>query len=80
MDIHRRLLIPKVQGRYENGKNDLYAQTIILKMLLADTDFRRFYQEINSCFKRHPIHIKILDRMGFPENWKRIARIKKFIK
>ena len=80
MDIHRRLLIPKIQGRYMNGKNDLYAQTIILKMLLSESDFKDFYRELSSCFKRYPIHMRILGRMGFPENWNRILRIKKFKK
>lgn len=78
MDIHKRLRIPKIQGRYLNGKNDLFAQVIILKLLLSEDDFRSFYQALCRCLNKNPIHEMVLDRMGFPEDWKRIVRIKKF--
>ena len=79
-DIFERLLIPKEKGRYSYGKNDLYAQVIILKLLLSDKDFRLLFHDLKICFKKHPIHQKILKTMGFPEKWERIVKIKKYIK
>ena len=40
----------------------------------------KFYHDLKACFKKHPIHKEILEKMGFPENWERIGRIKKYIK
>lgn len=78
--IYERLQISKEKGRYKYGKNDFYAQVIILKLLLSDEDFRIFFHDLKVCFKKHPIHKEILERMGFPENWERIGRIKKYTK
>ena len=79
-NIYERLQIPKEKGRYKYGKNDLYAQVIILKLLLSEGDFYLFYHDLKACFKKHPIHKEILEKMGFPEKWERIGRIKKYIK
>ena len=79
-NIYERLPIQKEKGRYKYGKNDLYAQVIILKLLLADEDFRIFFHDLKVCFKKHSIHKEIFERMGFPENWERIGRIKKYTK
>ena len=78
--IYERLQISKEKGRYKYGKNDLYAQVIILKLLLSDEDFCTFFHDLKVCFKKHPIHKEILEIMGFPENWERIGRIKKYTK
>ena len=43
-------------------------------------DFYLFYHDLKACFKKHPMHKEILEKMGFPENWERIGRIKKYIK
>ena len=80
MNIHERLLLSKVNGRYEYGKNDLFAQLIILKLLLPEDEFKAFYHDLKLCFQKHPVHKEILDKMGFPENWERIGRIKKYTK
>ena len=79
-NIHKRLLIPKEKGCYMCGKNDLYAQVIILKLLLSDADFHLFFHDIKVCFKKYKVHKMILGKMGFPENWERINRIKKYTK
>lgn len=78
--IYERLQIPKEKGRYKYGKNDLYAQVIILKLLLSEEDFRDFFHDIKACLKKHPIHEEIFEKMGFPENWERIGKIKKYTK
>lgn len=74
--IHQMLQIPKRLGRYCCGKEDLFAQVIILKMLLQEKDFEWFYTELKQCFQRHSVYETILYQMGFPENWKEIANIK----
>ena len=79
-NIYERLQIPKEKGRYTYGKNDLYAQVIILKLLLSTEDFHKFFHDLKMCFKKHSIHKEILGKMGFPENWQRIGRIKNYIK
>ncbi len=79
-NIYDRLGIPKDRGRYKYGKNDLYAQVIILKLLLVDEDFRIFFRDLKACFKKHPIYKEILLKMGFPENWEQIGRIRKYTK
>ncbi len=78
--IYERLQIPKEKGRYKYGKNDLYAQVIILKLLLPDEDFRIFFHDLKGCFKKHPVHKEIFEKMGFPDNWEWIGRIKKYTK
>lgn len=80
MKIHERLMICRIQGRYQYGKNDLFALVIILKSLLPIDEFKQFFHDLKSCFKNHPIHNEILERMGFPKNWARIGRIKKYTK
>lgn len=79
-NIYKRLMIPKEKGRYKYGKNDLYSQVIILKLLLSEDDFNLFFHDLNDCFKKHPIHKEILEKMGFFDSWKRIGRIKKYTK
>ena len=79
-NIYERLQIQKEKGRYKYGKNDLYAQVIILKLLLPDEDFHIFFYDLKACVKKYPIHKEVLERMGFPENWEQIGRIKKYTK
>ena len=79
-NIYDRLGIQKDKDRYKYGKNDLYAQVIILKLLLSDEDFRIVVHDLKICFKKHPIYKEILVKMGFPENWEQIGRIRKFTK
>lgn len=74
--IHQMLQIPRRLGRYCCGKEDLFAQVIILKMLLQEEDFEWFYTELKQCFQRHSVYQTILYQMGFPENWKEIVNIK----
>ena len=74
--IHQMLQIPRRLGRYCCGKEDLFAQVIILKMLFQEEDFEWFYTELKQCFQRHSVYETILYQMGFPENWKEIANIK----
>ena len=71
MKIHERLSLPKESGRYVYGKNDLFAQLIILKLL---------FHELKVCFRKHPVHKEVIEKMGFPMKWEKIGRIKKYTK
>ncbi len=77
---HSKLEIPKRDGEYIYGKDDLYALVIILKSLLRADDFYLLMEnldyEINllsSKLKSISIE-KVLDYMGFPINYKEIVR------
>jgi len=80
---HKLLAIPKQDGEYKYGKNDLFALIIIMKQMLTDTEIKNMVLEIehalnNLEYNLHTIPLsKILDRMGFPENWADIANIER---
>ena len=80
---HYVLDIPKTDNEYIYGKEDLFAVIIILKHLLRKDDFTLLLNEISYeidvlAGKLNVIPIaKVLDRMGFPENWEDIQNIKK---
>ena len=80
---HILLGIPKEDGEYVKGKNDLFALIIILRQILSNDDVKNLILELdkiieNLKFNLHSIPIeKVLDRMGFPNNWKEIANIEK---
>lgn len=78
---HRLLNIPKMDGEYIYGKNDLFALIIILKRILQKDDFNLFIKEIeyeldklNGKLKTIDID-KVLDTMGFPINYREIERM-----
>lgn len=78
---HQLLNIPMMDGEYIYGKEDLFAVIIILKHLLRKDDFTLLLNEISYEIdvlsgKLNVIPIaKVLDRMGFPENFKELARL-----
>ena len=78
---HKLLNIPKMDGEYIYGKNDLFALIIILKRILNADDFNLFIKEIDYELdilsgKLHSIEIdKVLDTMGFPINYREIERM-----
>lgn len=55
MKIHERLSLPRESGRYMYGKNDLFAQLIILKLLLLEDEFKTLFHELKVCFRKHPV-------------------------
>lgn len=77
-NIHNILEISLNNGRYENGKNDLFSLIIVLKILLPADEFNAMCNKINGRMKsleQKIIHIdcnKIFNAMGFPENWIKI--------
>lgn len=79
--FHKLLNISKINGEYIYGKDDLFALIIILKRMLRADDFYLMMEnldyEINLLAgKLKTISIdKVLDRMGFPANYKEIVRL-----
>ena len=78
---HAYLNIPKTDNEYIYGKNDLFALIIILKQMLSDEEFRLLIYEIgyeldilDGKVESIPQE-KILDRMGFPTNFRDIIDI-----
>lgn len=81
---HVYLDIPRTDGEYIYGKDDLFALVLILKQLLREEDFTLLINELSYELdildgKIHTIEMnKILDRMGFPTNFREIARIDEY--
>ncbi len=78
---HYRLGIEKLDGEYIYGKDDLFALVIILRQLLREEDFTLLINELSYELdmldgKLKTIEIdKVLDRMGFPTNFRDIVRM-----
>lgn len=78
---HEKLGILKMDDEYIYGKNDIFAVVIILKYLLTDAEFRLMMREIDyeigklsGVIKSIPL-AKILDRIGFPENYMELVNM-----
>lgn len=78
---HEILNIPKMDGEYIYGKDDLFALIIILKQMLRKEDFSAVLGELNYEISKlegrlESISIgKVLDSMGFPINYMEIEGI-----
>ena len=78
---HQILKIEKVDDEYTKGKNDLFALIIIMKQLLQTEEFKNMTYEIENVietlnYNLNTIKINdVLDKMGFPINWKDLAKI-----
>lgn len=76
--IHKKLQIEKIENEYKYGKNDLFALIIIFKHMLNEEEFREMIREISYEIDIIEGKIKsvsttnILNRIGFPSNWKEI--------
>lgn len=81
---HAYLHIDKTDGEYIYGKDDLFALVIILKQLLREEDFTLLINELSYEIdilggKIHSVEIdKVLDSMGFPVNFREIARLDEY--
>ena len=77
-NIHKMLNIEKQEDEYKYGKNDLFALIIIFKYMLNKDEFREMIREmsyeidiLNGKIDIVPVET-ILNRIGFPINWKEI--------
>lgn len=78
---HKVLNIDKKEDEYIYGKNDLFAVLIIMKQMLTEEQFSDLIGEISYEIDKLdgkvdtvPL-ISILNRIGFPENWRDIENI-----
>lgn len=84
-DVHTILKLPRKNGRYTKGKNDLFAVVIVLKYLLTEMEFAQFIDELerllNALLKstRSISKEQIQKYMGFPENWIDIKNCTKIV-
>ena len=82
---HKLLKIEKVEEEYSKGKCDLFALIIIMKQLLENEAFKNMSYEIDNVietlnYNLHTIKIdEVLNRMGFPLNWKDLSKIERSI-
>ena len=78
---HQLLHIDKIDDEYIYGKNDLFALIIIIRQMLTDSEVKNLVIEISRVLENLEYNLKtipidkVLDRMGFPTNWKDIANI-----
>ncbi|MBP3840943.1 MAG: Abi family protein [Bacilli bacterium] len=81
--FHKLLNIEKVDNVYKYGKNDIFALVIIMKELLQKEEFKSMMFEIENAISTLDYNLKtisievVLDRMGFPPNWKQISEIER---
>ena len=81
--FHRELNIPKLDGEYIYGKDDLFALMIILKRMLSKDEFKLLLNELNYELdvlegKLKTIKIdKLLHAIGFPTNFREIGYLGK---
>lgn len=80
---HQLLKINKINDEYIYGKNDLFALMIIMKQMLQNEDFKNMTLELENViqtlnYNLNTININtVFERMGFPLNWKDIAKIER---
>ncbi len=79
---HYKLDIDKTDDEYNYGKNDLFALVIIMRQMLTDEEFRGLIFELgyevdilDGKVDVIPINA-LLNRIGFPDNWRDIEDIK----
>ena len=78
--LHSKLNIPQQGNQFIYGKQDLFAVVIAFRYLLPKDDFLVFKRKLTleiSRVNKNLVHItedELLERMGFPQNWKKISR------
>jgi abortive infection bacteriophage resistance protein len=82
---HKILNLRKEDNEFIQGKNDLFALIIIMKQMLQKEDFKNMVLEIDNVIQTLNYNIttikleSVLDRMGFPKNWKDITNIERSV-
>lgn len=83
--FHQLLKIEKKEGEYCCGKHDLFALIIIMKQVLKYEDFLNMTLELEKIISNLEYNLniisidKILNIMGFPENWKELSTIERSV-
>ena len=82
---HQVLDIPKENGEYIYGKSDLFALLIIMRQMLTTEYFKNMTNELENVIATLDYNLtsikieKVLNRMGFPKNWKDLAGIERSV-
>lgn len=82
---HQLLCIEKDNNEYVYGKNDLFALLIIMKQMLRKEEFHNMTIELDNVIQTLNYNLtsikieKILNKMGFPDNWKELSKIERSI-
>ncbi|MBE6157546.1 MAG: Abi family protein [Firmicutes bacterium] len=80
---HKLLNIRKQDDEYVYGKSDLFALLIIIKQMIRKEEYKNMTIEIENTIQTLNYNLKsigiekVLDRMGFPLNWKDLAKIER---
>ncbi|CUX33190.1 Abi family protein [Clostridium sp. C105KSO13] len=80
LPLHKKLSIPMKGIQYQYGKKDLFAVVIAFRYLIPAKDFLAFKKKLSrlidnaSTSLTHMDDSELLERMGFPPNWKDITR------
>lgn len=78
---HTMLGIQKMDGEYIYGKNDIFALIIMMKQMLSNHEFKSMMLEIEHVIENLQYNLKVipidkvLDKMGFPNNWNQLVNI-----
>lgn len=76
--VHLYFNLELQDGKYSNGYKDLFSIIIILKILLKETEFKKFYAILINDLEELKENIKsinfiqILNKMGFPLDYKKL--------
>ena len=82
---HQILDIPKQNNEYIYGKSDVFALLIIMRQLLQTEDFKNMSLELENVIQTLNYNLtsikieKVLNRMGFPSNWKELVTIERSV-
>ena len=80
---HQLLKIPKEEDLYIKGKTDLFALIIIMKQMLLKDEFKNMTLELDHVIQTLNFNIRsikidtVMDKMGFPINWKDLDKIER---
>lgn len=86
LPIHMKLKISQKGTQYvngKNGKNDLFSVVIALRYMLSDGCYKEFIKELKTLIDRYLkkqdsiSEQELYEKMGFPENWRKITRYRK---
>jgi abortive infection bacteriophage resistance protein len=84
-EYHKDLNIKKEDNEYICGKNDLFALLIIMKQMLRKEEFKSMMIEIENIVAGLDYNLKtisvskVLDKMGFPDNYYELKNIERSI-
>lgn len=81
MEVHSKLGIKKENGKYRQGKNDLFSLLICLKYLIDKEQLKELCEKINEqinnlCKASSLLPLSMLyKKTGFPNNWRDITEL-----